>query len=82
MYVNDMDPYEEAQNIIEVWERGNPVKMQHSSGFTQIEQTNKADAEIVVEELERRGFIVKHFQENPAGGFKCTIQRARGDEER
>ncbi len=32
-YVNDMDPYEEAQHILEVLQRGNPLKRyKHSRG--------------------------------------------------
>ena len=76
MYANDLDPYDEAQHIREVWIRDNPVKQFHSNGFTQIEQKTREGANIVVEELRRMGFIVKNLQELPTGGYVCTIQPA------
>ena len=64
MYVNDMDPYEEAQHILEVLERGNPLKGVNSNGgVIQIEQQERAGLDIVLEELKYRGYKIISIQQ-------------------
>jgi len=62
MYVNELDgdPYAEVQHILEVLQRGNPVKgISHEGGIIQIEQTEEGNIQIVIEELEKAGHIIK-----------------------
>lgn len=63
MYVNEMDPYEEAQHIIEVLSRGNPLKgVSHKGGIIQVEQKTKEGLEIVLQELRRKGYSIISIQ--------------------
>lgn len=61
MYINgfDGDPYAEVQHILEVLERGNPVKgINIYSATIQIEQSKDKDVQIVLEELKYRGYTI------------------------
>ena len=80
MYVNGMDPYEEAQHIIEVLQRHSStrtVKMVSEYEATiQIEQKSKQDALIVLEELAYRGYkIISNLKPMTGGGWSAGIRK-------
>ena len=81
MYVNDMDPYEEAQHILEVLQRNSSigsVKMISEDEATiQIEQKNRRDALIVVDELAYRGYKIVSPLTQIAGGWTVGIRKQR-----
>ena len=59
MNVNELDPYDEAQHILEVLQRGNPLKgITTDGGIIQIEQSNPEHVEIVLNELRERGYKI------------------------
>lgn len=75
MYVNGMDPYEEAQHILEVLERGNPLKGVNSNGgVIQIEQEERSDLNIVLDELKYRGYKIISVQKM-SGGWAVGIEK-------
>ena len=85
MYVNDLNPYDEVHNILEVLERnssGRNVKFISDERATiQIEQIDIDDAITVVEELERRGYKrVGVLTPLMGGGWTIGItkERSRG----
>lgn len=57
MFVGSGDPYQEAIDLIEEFERGSVVK--GSGGFSSISNTDPQYVRIVVEEIESRGYKVR-----------------------
>ena len=85
MYVNDLNPYDEVHNILEVLQRnssGRNVKfISEDEATIQIEQKNVNDAITVVEELELRGYKrVGVLMPLMGGGWTIGIikERSRG----
>ena len=82
MYVNGMDPYEEAQHILEVLERHTSTRsvkrVSEYEAAIQIEQESKQNARIVLEELEYRGYIVvSDLRPLTGGGWSAGIRKER-----
>ena len=80
MYVNEMNPYDEAQHILEVLQRNTStrnVKMISVDEATiQIEQRTEINARIVLEELEYRGYkIVSDLIPVSGGGWTAGIRK-------
>lgn len=85
MYVNgfDGDPYAEVQHILEVLERGNPVKgITQDAAIIQIEQSDDKDVQTVIDELQQRGYTIvskRRYANFTAVGIKK--ERAKTEKE-
>lgn len=86
MHINtfDGDPYAEVQHILEVLERGNPVKgITEDTAIIQIEQSNFKDVEIVLEELKERGYTIvsqRRYANFTAAGIKKGREKTKKEE--
>lgn len=75
-YVNDMDPYAEAQYILEVLQRGNPLKgISEDGGIIQIEQKDKEGLDIVLSELSARGYKILSIAQTYPSGWAVGIEK-------
>ena len=81
MYVNDMDPYEEAQHILEVLQRntarGSVKGVNEDKAIIQIEQVTRSNANRVIEELIARGYRVVSPLTRIGNGWTAGIEKVR-----
>lgn len=80
MHINDFDgdPWSEAQHIYEVMQRGNPVKgLTIDGGIIQIEQTSRANAEIVLNYFIDKGYRVSSPLQKVGSGYVAGISKIR-----
>ena len=81
MYVNNMNPYEEAQHILEVLQRHTSTssvkRISEDEATIQIEQKSRSDALIVLDELVYRGYRIVSPLRAIAGGWTAGIRKER-----
>lgn len=82
MYVNEMGPEEEVQHIIEVLQRGNPVKgISIKGGIIQVEQTKMRDLEKVLQGLVERGYEILSIEQLLPSGWAVGIRLKEREKE-
>lgn len=80
-YVNKMSPYEEAQHILEVLQRGNPLKgISTDGGIIQVEQEDMKGLQAVLDELTQRGYKVTSIEPLSPSGWAVGIKLSREKE--
>ena len=86
MNISELDgnPYDEAEHIYEVMQRGNPLKgLTLNGGIIQIEQTSVENAQIVLKELAKRQYdIVSPLSPLIPSGFTASIRRRTKPDQR
>lgn len=82
MYVNEMGPEEEFQHIMEVLQRGNPVKgISIKGGIIQVEQTKMRDLEKVLQGLVERGYEILSIEQLLPSGWAVGIRLKEREKE-
>ena len=83
MYVNEMGPEEEVQHIMEVLQRGNPVKgISIKGGIIQVEQTKMKDLEKVLQGLVERGYEILSIEQLLPSGWAVGIRLKEREKEK
>lgn len=82
MYVNAMEPEEEVQHIMEVLQRGNPLKgISIKGGIIQVEQTEIKDLEKVLQGLTERGYEILSIEPLSPSGWAVGIKLKEREKE-